>query len=111
MTQCNSLNVKLSNSQLNKLKSGIKNNTDITLNISSNVNGNSNVETNIQPKYFINWEMRFVRFCKAFANNSLANIKLSTTQLSNTVQSGGFQQTSWIITRNWCFSWKIYSNH
>ena len=54
MTQCNSLNVKLSNSQLNKLKSGIKNNTDITLNISSNVNGNSNVETNIQPKYFIN---------------------------------------------------------
>ena len=34
--------------------------------------------------------MRFVRFCKAFANNSLANIKLSTTQLPNTGQSGGF---------------------
>ena len=29
MTQCNSLNVKLSNSQLNKLKSAIKNGTDV----------------------------------------------------------------------------------
>ena len=30
MTQCNTLNVKLSNSQLNKLKSGIKSNTKVT---------------------------------------------------------------------------------
>ena len=30
MTQYNTLNVKLSNSQLNKLKSGIKNGTEIT---------------------------------------------------------------------------------
>ena len=29
MTQCNSLNVKLSNSQLNKLKSSIKNENDV----------------------------------------------------------------------------------
>ena len=31
MTQCNSLNVKLSNSQLNKLKSAINNGTDVVL--------------------------------------------------------------------------------
>ena len=31
MTQYNALNVKLSNSQLNTLKSGIKNNTEVTL--------------------------------------------------------------------------------
>ena len=31
MTQYNSLNVKLSNSQINKLKSGIKNGTEVTL--------------------------------------------------------------------------------
>ena len=31
MTQYNTLNVKLSNSQLNKLKSGIKNSTKVTL--------------------------------------------------------------------------------
>ena len=36
MTQYNTLNVKLSNSQLNKLKSGIKNGTEVTLNLSSN---------------------------------------------------------------------------
>ena len=34
MTQYNTLNVKLSNTQLNKLKSGTQNVTDVTLNIS-----------------------------------------------------------------------------
>ena len=37
MTQYNSLNVKLSNSQLNKLKSSIKNENDVVLRISSNM--------------------------------------------------------------------------
>ena len=40
MTQYNSLNVKLSNSQLNKLKSSIKNETDVVLRILSNMVGN-----------------------------------------------------------------------
>ena len=40
MTQYNSLNVKLSNSQLNKLKSAIKNETDVVLRLSSNMIGN-----------------------------------------------------------------------
>ena len=39
MTQYNSLNVKLSNSQLNKLKSAIKNETEATLRLSSNLIG------------------------------------------------------------------------
>ena len=46
MTQYNSLNVKLSNSQLSKLKSSIKNETDVVLRISSNMVGNSNDNTN-----------------------------------------------------------------
>ena len=46
MTQYNTLNVKLSNSQLNKLKPAIKNGTEVTLNLSSNLIGNSNDETN-----------------------------------------------------------------
>ena len=50
MTQCNMLNVRLSNSQLNRLKSGINNKTDITLNLSSNVIGNTNEETNFSHK-------------------------------------------------------------
>ena len=41
MTQYNSLNVKLSNSQLNKLKSAIKNGTDVILKLSSNMISNS----------------------------------------------------------------------
>ena len=41
MTQCNSLNVKLSNSQLNRLKSAIKNECDFVLRLSSNMSGNS----------------------------------------------------------------------
>ena len=41
MTQYNTLHVELSNSQLNKLKSGIKNGTGVTLNLSSNFIGES----------------------------------------------------------------------
>ena len=46
MTQYNSLNVKLSISQLNKLKSAIKNETDVVLRLSSNMIGNSDDNTN-----------------------------------------------------------------
>ena len=41
MTQFKSLNVKLSNSQLNKLKFGIKNDNEVNLKLSSNVVGDS----------------------------------------------------------------------
>ena len=37
MTQYNTFNLKLSNSQLNKLKSAIKDDTEVTLNLSSNL--------------------------------------------------------------------------
>ena len=37
MTQYNTLNVKSSNSQLNKLKFLIKNGTEVTLNLSPNI--------------------------------------------------------------------------
>ena len=50
MTQYNTLNLKLSNLQLNKLKSEIKNGTEVTLKISSNVAGGSNDENNISQK-------------------------------------------------------------
>ena len=53
MTQYDTLNVKLSNSQLNKLKSGIKNGTEVTLNLSSNLIGNYNDETNFPLKLLL----------------------------------------------------------
>ena len=46
MAQYNTLNLKLPNSQINKLKHGIKNNTEVTLKISSNIVGDSNDENN-----------------------------------------------------------------
>ena len=53
MTQYNTLNVKLSNSQLNKLKLGIKNGTEVTLKLSSNVVGDSNDENNFPHKLLL----------------------------------------------------------
>ena len=44
MTQYNTLNVKLSNQQLNKLKSRIKNSTEVTSKLSSTIGRNSNNE-------------------------------------------------------------------
>ena len=53
MTQYNTLNVKLSNSQLNKLKLGIKNCTEETLKISSDPVGDSNDENNFSHKLYL----------------------------------------------------------
>ena len=54
MTQYSSLNVNLPNSELNKLKLGIKNVTHVTLYPSSNVVGESNDETNFPHKLLQN---------------------------------------------------------
>ena len=51
MTQYNSLNVKLSNSQLNKLKSAIKNETEVVLRLSSNMIADD--ETNCPHKLLL----------------------------------------------------------
>ena len=51
--QFNTLNVKLCSSQFNKLKSGIKNGTEVTLNLSSNMIGDSNDETNFPHKLLL----------------------------------------------------------
>ena len=53
MNQYNSLNVKLSNSQLNKLRSAIKNETDVILRLSSNVIDNSDDEINFPHKLLL----------------------------------------------------------
>ena len=89
MTQYNSLNVKLSNSQLSKLKSAIKNENDVVLRMSSNMVGNSNDNTNFPHELLLtNRQVENIR--KAFANHLSTDIKLSKTQLSKMIQSGGF---------------------
>ena len=87
MTQYNSLNVKLSNSQLNKFKSAIKNESKVVLRLSSNMIGDN--ETNLPHKLLlINRQVSSLR--KAFSNHLSADIKLSKTQLSKMIQLGRF---------------------
>ena len=51
MTQYNTLNVKLSNLQLSKLKSWIKNGAEVTLNFSSNIVGSFDDETDFPHEF------------------------------------------------------------
>ena len=85
MTQYNSLNVKLSNSQLNNLKTAIKNESKVIITLSSNMIGNSDDEINFPNKLLIT-NGQVVNLRKAFENNILANTKLSKTHLSKIVQ-------------------------
>ena len=89
MTQHNSLSVKLSYSQLNKLKSGIKNETEVVLRLSSNMVGYSDDEANFLRKLLLT-NRQVANLRKAFANYFETYIKLSKTQLSKMVPSGGF---------------------
>ena len=89
MTQYNSLNVKLSNSQLSKLKSAIKNEIDIVLRLSSNMIDNSDDNTNF-PHELLLTNRQVANLCKDFAKHTSTDIKLSKTQLSKMIQSGGF---------------------
>ena len=87
MTQYNSLNVKLSNLQLNKLKSAIKNETEVVLRLSSNMIDDN--ETKFPHKLLLT-NRQVANLCKAFANYLSTDIKLSKTQLPKMMQSGGF---------------------
>ena len=89
MTQYNSLNVKLSNSQLDKLKSAIKNKTETVLRLSSSIIGNPNGENSFPHKLLLT-NTQVANLHKAFANKSSTDIKLSKTQLSKVIQSGWF---------------------
>ena len=117
MTQYNSLNVKLSNSQLNKLKSAIKNESELVLRLSPNVKlsksqlnklksaiknkgelvlrlspnmiGETNDKSNFPHKLLLT-DTQVLNIRKTFSNNSSADIRFSKTQLSKMVQLGGF---------------------
>ena len=83
MTQYNSLNVKLSNSQLNNLKSAIKNETEVVLRLLSNIIGNN--EINFPHKLLLT-NRHVLNLREVFANHSSTDIKLSKTQLSKMIQ-------------------------
>ena len=72
------INIQLSNLELNKLKHGIKNGTEVNLRCLSNVARYSHDKNSFQYKLLLT-NIQVLRFRKAFANGSLAKIKLSKT--------------------------------
>ena len=89
MAQYIKKNSKLSTSQLHKLKSATKNETEVALSLSPNMIGGSNDETNF-PDELLLTDRQVSNIRKAFANNSSADIKFPKTQLSKMIQSGRF---------------------
>ena len=89
MMQYNRVNVKLSTSQLNKLKYAIKNENDVVIRLSLNMIGDSNDKGNF-PHELLLTNRQVSSILKAFANNSSVDIKFSKAQLSKIIQSGEF---------------------
>ena len=77
MTQYNSLNVKLSNSQLDKFKSAVKNKNEVVLRLSSNVIGDN--ETNFAHKLLL-------------INRQVSNLLQITYQLISSYQKVTYQK-------------------
>ena len=86
MTQYNGLNLKLSNSRLNKLKSAMKDETEEVLRLSSNMIGDNLINF---PRKSLLTNRKILNLRKAFANHSSTDIKLWKTQLSKMIESGG----------------------
>ena len=70
----------MSDSELDKLKSGMKKGTEVTLKLSSNVVGDSNDENKF-PHQLLLTNAQISKLLKAFTNGSSTNIRLSKTQL------------------------------
>ena len=85
MVEYSKVNVKLSDSQIKKLKDAVKDNTGTTLRISLKMfNGND------LPHELLLTTRQKTKLRNAFNNNTSADLKLSKTQIFKIIQSGGF---------------------
>ena len=85
MVEYTKVNVKLSNSQLKKLKDAVRNNTGTTLRINLNIFNSDNL-----PDELLLTTRQKTKIRNAFNNNTSTNIKLSKAQINKIIQSGGF---------------------
>ena len=86
MLEYNKLNVKLSNTQLKKLKDALKDNRGTTLRINFKI-----FDGNDLPHELLLKTRQKTKLRNALNNNNTStNIKLSKTQIAKIVQSGGF---------------------
>ena len=83
MVEYNKVNVKLSDSQLNKLKSAVKNQTGVTLRMKM-------FDGNKLPHELLLTTIQKAKLRNAFENSISADIELPKTQISKIIQSGGF---------------------
>ena len=85
MVEYNKVNVKLSDTQLKKLKTAVKNKTGAALRISLKMfNGND------LPHELLLTTRQKTKLRNAFNNNMSTDLKLSKVQISKIFQSGGF---------------------
>ena len=85
MVEYNTINTKLSDSQLNKLKSAVKNKQGTTLRMSARMfNGND------LPHELLLTIRQTTKLRNVIENNMATDIKLSKAQISKIIQSGGF---------------------
>ena len=85
MVEYNTANAKLSNSQLNKSKSAVKNNKMITLRMNGRMFNDNNL-----PHELLLTTRQTTKLRNAIENNMSTDIKLSKAQISKTIRSGGF---------------------
>ena len=85
MVEYTKVNVKLSNTQLKKLKDAVKNNTGATLRISLKMFNCNNL-----PHELLLTTRQKTKIRNAFNNNTSTDIKLSKAQINKIIQSGGF---------------------
>ena len=85
MVEYNLVNVKLSNSQVNKLKSAVKNKEGTTLTMNARM-----FNSDILPHELLLTTRQTTKLRNAIENNLQIDIKLSKAQISKIIQSGGF---------------------
>ena len=85
MVRYNRLNVKLSDSQLNKLKSAVKEGQETTLRMNIRMFSATNL-----PHKLLLTTRQTTKLRNAIENNMSTDIKLSKAQISKIIQSGGF---------------------
>ena len=96
MVEYNTVNAKLSNSNLNKLKTAVKNNEGTTRKNAKMFNSDN------LPHELLLTTRQTTKLRNAIENNMSTDIKLSKAQISKIIQSSEvFKQTSWYIIKKW----------
>ena len=85
MVEYTKVNVRLSNSQLKKLKDAVSNNTGTTLRISLKMFNGNNL-----PHELLLTTRQKIKIRNTFNNNTSTDIKLSKAQINKIIQFGGF---------------------